>query len=158
MWRYFAAALAVVGTSAFGLAAKLLPSDQEAVASLDTAFQAAVKANDAPTMARILHKDMVLILGTGAVNTREEQLQEARDKVYEYARQDEDAGTQSVRVWGDTAVVTARLWIKGSSRGVPFDRRVWFSDTYVRTGSGWQYFVGQASLHLPDATTNHPAP
>lgn len=154
MWKYFAA-LVVVGVSALNLAAKLPSTDQEAVARLDTEFQAAVKANDAPTMARILHKDMVLILGTGAVNTREEQLQEARDKVYEYERQDEDPGTQSVRVWGGTAVVTARLWIKGSSRGVPFNRRVWFSDTYVRTENGWQYFVGQASLHLPDA--NQPA-
>jgi ketosteroid isomerase-like protein len=156
MWKYIAA-LPVVGAIAFGSAAKLPSTDQEAVARLDTEFQAAVKANDAPTMARILHKNMVLILGTGAVNTREEQLQEARDKVYEYERQDEDAGTQTVRVWGDTAVVTARLWIKGSSRGAPFDRRVWFSDTYVRTENGWQYFVGQASLHLPDATTNQPA-
>ena len=93
---------------------------------------------------------------TGAISTREEQLQEARERVYEYERQDEDGGTQTVRVWGDTAVVTARLWIKGTSRGVPFNRLVWFSDTYVRTENGWQYFVGQASLHLPDA--NQPAP
>jgi ketosteroid isomerase-like protein len=157
MWK-FLAALAVILASVLGLAAKLPSTDQEAVAELDTEFQAAVKANDARTMGRILHKDMVLILGTGAINTREEQLQEARDRVYAYERQDEDAGTQTVRVWGDTAVVTARLWIKGNSRGTPFDRRVWFSDTYVRTPNGWQYFVGQASLHLPDQTTHQGAP
>jgi ketosteroid isomerase-like protein len=155
MWKYFTA-LAVVGASALCWAAKLPSTDQETVARLDTEFQAAVKANDARTMSRILHKDMVLILGTGAISTREEQLQEARERVYEYERQDEDGGTQTVRVWGDTAVVTARLWIKGTSRGVPFNRLVWFSDTYVRTENGWQYFVGQASLHLPDA--NQPAP
>jgi hypothetical protein len=51
-------------------------------------------------------------------------------------------------VWGDTAVVTALLWVKGVNRGSPFDRRLWFSDTYVRTSKGWCYFFGQASLHL----------
>lgn len=125
-------------------------SDQQAVAKLDTEFQAAVKANDAQTMGRIMHKDMILVLGNGAINTREVQLQEARDKVLVYEHQEEDAGTQTVRVWRETAVVTARLWIKGTSRGVAFDRRLWFSDTYVRTPEGWRYFVGQASLHLPD--------
>ena len=55
-----------------------------------------------------------------------------------------------MRVSGDTAVVTALLRLKGTNEGVPFDRRVWFSDTYVRTPEGWKYFFGQASLRLPD--------
>ena len=54
-----------------------------------------------------------------------------------------------MRVWGDTAVVTARLWLKGTSEGKPFERRLWFSDTYVRTKCGWRYVFGQASLALP---------
>jgi hypothetical protein len=86
------------------------------------------------------------------VNTREELLQESRDKVIHYERQDEETGTQTVRVWGDTAVVTALLWVKGVSKGVEFDRRLWFSDTYVRSNDGWRYVFGQASLHLPEAT------
>jgi len=68
-------------------------------------------------MARILHNDMVLVLGDGRINTRAEQLQEARDRLIEYAIQDEDPGTQTVRVYGDTAVVTARLRIKGHESG-----------------------------------------
>jgi uncharacterized protein (TIGR02246 family) len=126
-------------------------ADRQAVARLDTQFQAAVKRNDADAMARILHDDMILVLGDGTVLTRAQQLQEARDKVRSYEHQEEDSGTQTVRVWGDTAVVTARLWIKGTSNGTAFDRRLWFSDTYVRTPSGWRYAFGQASLRLPDA-------
>ena len=125
-------------------------SDRSEVAKLDSEFQAAVKRNDASTMARILHEDMVLILGDGRVSTRAEQLQEARDGVITYEIQDEDPGTQSVRVFGDTAIVTARLRIKGTTHGTAFDRRLWFSDVYVRTPSGWRYFFGQASLRLPD--------
>jgi hypothetical protein len=52
-------------------------------------------------------------------------------------------------MWGDTAVVTARLWIKGRRAGKPFERKLWFSDTYVRTESGWRYAFAQASLPLP---------
>jgi ketosteroid isomerase-like protein len=140
----------VLAIAFLGVAAQGSSSDQQVVAKLDTDFQAAVKINDAQTMARIMHKDMILVLGNGKINTREEQLEEARNKEFVYEHQEEDAGTQTVRVWGDTAVVTARLWVKGVYRGVTLDRRLWFSDTYVRTPEGWKYFVGQASLRLPD--------
>jgi ketosteroid isomerase-like protein len=127
--------------------------DQKQVAQLDSEFQAAVKVNDAQTMGRIMHKDMILVLGSGAISTRAEQLEEARNKDYVYEHQEEDPDTQTVRVWGDTAVVTARLWVKGVYHGVTYNRRLWFSDTYIRTPEGWRYFVGQASLHLPDDNT-----
>jgi ketosteroid isomerase-like protein len=130
--------------------ARASSSDQQTVAKLDTDFQAAVKVNDAATMGRIMHKDMILVLGNGKTETREEQLEEARNKEWAYEHQEEDAGTQTVRVLGDTAVVTARLWVKGVYRGGTYDLRLWFSDTYVRTPEGWRYYVGQASLHLPD--------
>lgn len=124
--------------------------DRQAVAALDTAFQAAVKHHDLETIDRTLHAEMILILGDGRVISREDHLQAAREKKIRYDIQDEDPGTQVVRVSGDSAVVTARLWIKGTKDGIPFDRRLWFSDTYVRTPQGWKYFFGQASLPLPD--------
>jgi ketosteroid isomerase-like protein len=122
---------------------------RRAVAALDTDLQAAVKRNDAGTLARILHDDFVLVLGNGQSFTREDILQEARSGQVQYEKQDEDEGTRTVRVWGDTAVVTARVWLKGRRRGEPFDRRLWFSDTYVRTPAGWRMVFGQASLSLP---------
>jgi hypothetical protein len=29
------------------------------------------------------------------------------------------------------------------------EKKLWFSDTYVRTPGGWRYAFGQASLSLP---------
>lgn len=122
--------------------------DIAAVSALDTRYQAAVKANDAATMARILADDFVLVIGNGAVSTKADLLKEAEDRVRTYEHQEGTA--QTVRVWGDTAVVTARLWMKGSRKdGTPFDYTLWFSDTYVRQPSGWRYVFGQASLPLP---------
>jgi ketosteroid isomerase-like protein len=152
----YALAGSMILTIAFlGVAAQASSTDEQTVAKLDTEFQAAVKANNAEAMARIMHKDMILVLGDGKIDTREEQLKEARNKEFVYEHQEEDPGTQTVRICGDTAVVTARLWVKGVYRGKTFDRRLWFSDTYVRTSEGWRYFVGQASLHLPE---EKPAP
>ena len=124
--------------------------DRRAVAALDTEFQAAVKHHDAATIDRIQHPDMVLVFGDGRIFTKADHLAAARAKRIDYAIQDEEPDTQTVRVLGDTAVVTALLRVKGTNDGVAFDRLVWFSDTYVRTPDGWRYFFGQASLALPD--------
>jgi ketosteroid isomerase-like protein len=130
--------------------------DRAAVAALDTEFQAAVKRGDAETIDRIQHPDMILVLGDGRVLTKADHIAAARDGKIRYEIQDEEPGTQVVRVHGDTAVVTALLRLKGTNEGAPFDRRVWFSDTYVRTPEGWKYFFGQASLRLPDEAAAKP--
>jgi ketosteroid isomerase-like protein len=119
------------------------------VAALDTEYQAAVKGNDAETMDRILADDFILVLGDGKIVTKRELLDEARSHRIEYEQQDEEAGSQTVRLWGDTAVVTAKLWVKGREGERSFDRKLWFSDTYVRMHGGWRYVLGQASLALP---------
>jgi ketosteroid isomerase-like protein len=133
------AALAAIGASA--------SEDERVVAALDTQYQAAVAKNDAATMDRILADDFVLITGKGRVFTKANLLEEARSGRYVYERQEDSQ--QKVRVWGDTAVVTALLWAKGKENGKPFEYKLWFSDTYVRTPSGWRYVLGQASLPLP---------
>ncbi|HVZ64033.1 MAG TPA: nuclear transport factor 2 family protein [Lacunisphaera sp.] len=126
--------------------------DAAAIAALDTEFQAAVKRNDAATIARIQAEDMILVTGRGAVFTRADHVKAAQDRERTYEEQDEVPGTQTVRVWGNTAVVTALLWIKGTAKdGKAFDYKLWFSDTYARTPSGWKYVFGQASLPLPKA-------
>jgi uncharacterized protein (TIGR02246 family) len=125
--------------------------DARAVAALDTKYQAAVKANDAATMDQILADDFVLVTGRGSVFSKVDLIDSARKKEATYERQDEEPGTQKVRVWADTAVVTALLWIKSVQGGKPADYKLWFSDTYVRTPTGWRYVFGQASLPLPKA-------
>jgi hypothetical protein len=131
------------------LAAAPLRDDRTIVADLDTAYQAAVKQNDAAAMDKILHEQFILVLGDGRTVSRADLLDEARSNRITWEQQDEEAGTQTVRVWGDTAVVTAKLWVKGTRDGKAFDRKLWFSDTYVRTPAGWRYAFGQASLALP---------
>ena len=125
-------------------------SDQAAVAALDLEYQAAVKRNDAVTMDRILHDAFVLVTGVGKTYNKKDLLDSARNQDATYTHQEEVAGTQTVRVYGDTAVVTALLWIAGKPKdgGESFDYKLWFSDTYVRTPKGWRYAFGQAAQRL----------
>lgn len=123
--------------------------DAKRVAALDTEYQAAVKNNDSATMDRILADDFVVVIGSGKVYTKADLLEMARTRRVQYEHQEDS--DQTVKVWGDTAVVTAKLWMKGIDQGKPFDYHIWFSDTYVRTPTGWRYVHGQASLPLPNA-------
>jgi ketosteroid isomerase-like protein len=140
---------AAVLLAASGVSLAGSEEDRATVAALDTKYQEAVKRNDAETMGQILHEDFVLVLGNGKTATRADLLNEARGGKIQYEKQDEDPGTQTVRMYGDTAIVTARLWLKYTYEGKAFERRLWFSDTYVRTPQGWRYAFGQASLALP---------
>jgi ketosteroid isomerase-like protein len=117
------------------------------IAALDTEYQAAVKRNDAATMDRILADDFILVTGRGKIYSKADLLRDARNELDRYEHQEDT--DQTVRIWGDTAVVTAKLWEKGTENGKPFDYTVWFSDTYVRTPAGWRYVFGQSSLPLP---------
>ena len=140
----FLAAMTAIGASA-GPA-----EDEKIVAQLDRDYQHAVKMNDAATIARIHADDMILVTGRGTVFRGKDIEERARKAVAKYEKQDEMEGTQKVRVWGDTAVVTALLWLKGTEPGRgDFDYKLWFSDTYVRINGHWRYAFGQASLALP---------
>jgi ketosteroid isomerase-like protein len=122
---------------------------QEMIYNLDTDYQAAVKANDADGMGRILGDDFTLVTGRGAAFSKADLLKSARDKDRIYEHQEDTQKT--VRLYGDrTAVVTALLWLKGTTSAdkAPFDYKLWFSDVYVKRGQNWQYVFGQASLRL----------
>ena len=129
------------------MATAAMADDATIVAALDTKYQAAVKANDVAEMDRILADDFILVTGRGKSYTKADLLASARSKEVVYEHQEDTK--QTMRLWGDTAVITALLWIKGTQGGTPLERKLWFSDTYARTKKGWRYVFGQASLALP---------
>ncbi|MEO8102012.1 MAG: nuclear transport factor 2 family protein [Betaproteobacteria bacterium] len=143
----------VIAAMALGISIAASAADDAAlVAAQDTAYQLAVERNDWQAMDRILHPEMVLVVGTGKVIDRKGLIESAKSQAYSYEKQVEMPGTQQVRLFGkDTATVTALLWLKGKRNGdkSEFDYKLWFTDTYVRTADGWRYAFGQASLRLP---------
>lgn len=120
--------------------------DRELIVELDRKYQEAVRKNDAAVMDDILADSFVLVTGLGKVLNKSDLLREARSGRVRYERQEDTE--QSVRIMDDTAVITAKLWAKGTEDGEPFNYHLWFSDTYVRTSGGWKYFFGQASTRI----------
>jgi hypothetical protein len=98
-------------------------------------------------MDAILADDFILVVGSGKTFNKADLLASARNKDVIWEHQEDTE--QKVRVWGSTAVVTALLWEKGTSGGKTIDKKLWFSDVYVKTPTGWRYVFGQASLALP---------
>jgi len=123
------------------------PDDKSTIAAIDDQYQAAVKHNDDKNMHRILADNFVLVTGSGKTYSKKDLLEEARSGRYIYEHQEDTERT--VRLWGDTAIVTAKLWEKGTNDGQAFDYTVWFSDVYIRAPQGWRYVFGQSSLPLP---------
>ncbi|MGB6488684.1 MAG: nuclear transport factor 2 family protein [Steroidobacteraceae bacterium] len=123
------------------------PTCRNNVAKLDTEFQAAVKRNDFATVARLLPNDYILISSTGAVATKGDLVNEARQNKYVYSHQEDSH--QVVRIWENTAVLTALLWAEGTTGGRHFNLKIWFSDTYACTPQGWRYVFGQVGSHIP---------
>ena len=121
--------------------------DAQMVGALDTVFRAALKANDIAIMDQILADDFVFVSDRGASLTKADLINEAREKRTIYEDEEVEEGTQKVRVWRDTAVVTELLRIKGTRDQPPF--KVWFSETYVRTPTGWRCVFAQASTPFP---------
>src|SRR5262249_226900 len=125
---------------------------EKTVAALDTEYQAAVKKNDAATMARILADDFVLVTGLGKTYTKADLLEQAPSGPVAYQRQEDS--NQKGGFWGDTGVVTSLLWAEGTDSGKAFDFKLLFSDTFLRTPSGWRYVFAQASTRLPNTPSD----
>lgn len=138
--------LTLLWTSCAALAAGA-PTCRNDVASLDTEFQAAVKRNDSASVARLLPDDYILVSATGQVETKADLVNEARQNKYVYTHQEDS--DQVVRIWGNTAVLTALLWAEGTTEGRHFNLKIWFSDTYACTSQGWRYVFGQVGSHIP---------
>ena len=147
--RWGCALAAAVPLAVSAAAGSSPAADQKILAALDKQYQKAVEQNDAATMARILADDFVLIVGDGESYTKKDLVDDAKSGKTHYVHQEDS--DQSVRIWGDTAVVTAKLWAQGIEDGKAVDYTLWFSDTYVRTPKGWSYVFGMASLPLPKA-------
>ena len=117
--------------------------DRDAILHLDDEYQAAVKVNDADTMARHLADNYALISSSGKFYTKADMLAEAKAGSVVYEIQDDT--DRVVHLYGDTAVLTGKLHEKGTQDGKPFDVWVVFSDVYVRTAGQWVYSFAQAA-------------
>jgi ketosteroid isomerase-like protein len=98
---------------------------------------------DAGAIAWGVMEDYTLTNSTGKITTRANDLDEARKKDPKYEVFENHDMT--VRIHGDTAVVTGRRHTKGTAGGKPFDSKFQFTDTFVKDAGRWRLFAGHVS-------------
>jgi len=133
-----AAALGVVMLTAAPAGAQGMgaPSVEEQIKKMERDRAAAVVKADVATLEGLTSDDYVLINANGQVSNKAETMNSIKTgKIKLTANEVSDL---SVRVYGDTAVVTGKSTAKGSINGIELKGPVMFTRVYVKKNGKWQ--------------------
>ena len=119
---------------------------QQALLGLERQWWDAIVRRDQAFSERIVADDYTFTDPTGAVHDRQADIENARSGavVIESAQLDD----LSVRVYGETAVVTARNTVKGRAMGQDISGPYRFLDVFVRRDGRWQCVASQMTRIL----------
>jgi len=118
------------------------PAASAALLELEQAWCVATLVGDSTAVGRIEDEGFVRIDAQGNALSREDELKELAAHSVEYSSCDNRE--QSVRVDGDTAVVSGVRLLEGVSGDVPFKRVQRFSDSFVRRAGSWKAVKAQS--------------
>ena len=103
----------------------------------------ALNKNDTAALEKIYADDYVLINTDGSMQTRAERL--ATIKSGELKFDSLSYSDVAVRVYGDTAVVTAIATVKATNKGKPLDQKQRVTQVDVKTKDGWRMVSAQTN-------------
>ncbi len=122
-------------TDAKAAASTLAPAEQE-IFDLSEEWSRAIVANDADTIGRFMHDDWIMLSERG-VATKEHFLSFVRSGQLTHSAM-ELAELGRITIYGDTAVMAARVTNTARFAGQTFEADEWTSDVFVRTPAGWK--------------------
>jgi ketosteroid isomerase-like protein len=131
----------LLATVIAGLLSAASPEDQVREAEQQWAV-AGVKA-DAKALERLLSNDLVYVHSYGLIEGKAEYIQQVRSGARKYDSIDHEA--MIVHVSGDTAIVSAKLHLRGANGSTPFDHFVLVMHTWIRRHSRWEMVGHQAT-------------
>jgi ketosteroid isomerase-like protein len=118
-------------------------TEENAVLQAERDLATAYLNSEDGAIERYVMEDYALTHSTGKITTRADDLDEARKKDPKYdVFENRD---MKVRIHGDTAVVTGRRHMKGTSGGKAFDSKFQFTDTFVKDAGRWRLLAGHVS-------------
>lgn len=137
---YVTSAQIIVSTSTAPMSA-----DQKAVSDLERRrFDAQVK-KDYVVLEQIMADDLIYTHSNGPVDNKTGYIQSIRDGKLTYDAI--DVQEETIRVYGNTAVVNGVCLIRATSNGEIINTRIRYTDVYVRKSQQWQ-MVAYQSLRL----------
>jgi ketosteroid isomerase-like protein len=122
-------------------------SDQETIreiVDLERQTKEAILHRDAEFSMRILADDYVAITPLGQVTTKQDAISARRSGQLRYESM--NVTEMVVRLYGDTAVVTARADVKGHQLGEDFSGPYRYTRVWVRHNGHWQTVSYQATV------------
>ena len=125
-------------------------ADERAICALEVEFGTDSVAGNADALAKLMAPTFVLTNTRAELSTKDEEVAEVRDGTVHYDVF--DTTDMKVRFYGDAAVVTGIVYIKGNVKatGRVIDAKMRFTDTLVGQDGKWQVVAGQVTL-LPKA-------
>lgn len=99
-------------------------------------------------MDRILADDFILVTGSGKTYTKSALLADARNATTIYEHQEDSEKT--VPCMGRHRDRDRKSMGKSTENGKSFDYKLWFSDAYRRTPTGWRYVFAQSAHRACD--------
>jgi len=111
------------------------PAVQSKIIALEKAWNQAYKIGDIKALDALLDNAVVLVNDDGSVQTKAEFL--AGVRATNSQEQQVAPESMSVRVFGDTAIASGVMRVKGVEGGKSYSRREQFVDTWVSKGGKW---------------------
>jgi ketosteroid isomerase-like protein len=111
------------------------PAIESKVIALEKAWNQAYKIGDTKALDEILDKSIVLVNDDGSVQTKGEFLA----SVHATNSQEQQVAPESmsVRVFGNVAIASGVMRVKGVEGGKPYARREQFVDTWLYKAGKW---------------------
>jgi ketosteroid isomerase-like protein len=108
---------------------------QSKIAALEKAWNQAYKIGDTKALDELLDKSVVLVNDDGSVQTKEQFLK----SVHATNAQEQQVSPESmnVRVFGNVAIASGVMRVKGTEGGRVYARREQFVDTWLYKGGKW---------------------
>jgi ketosteroid isomerase-like protein len=138
--------LAVLGGWAFDFAAAQNQSDTASskILALEDKWNAAYKRGDIATMESLLATDFIITVEDGSTFSKSGYIAHNGDSTV-HIEITEMSGV-SVRMHGNTAVVTGAYHEKGLSKGKPYEFRDRFTDVWMNVNGKWQVIASHYSI------------
>ena len=111
------------------------PAVQSKIIALEKAWNQAYKIGDTKALDALLDNAVVLVTDDGSVQTKKEFLASVR--ATNAQEQQVAPESMSVRVFGNTAIASGVMRVKGVENGKSYVRREQFVDTWVDKGGKW---------------------
>ena len=122
-----------------------MSADERAVSAIERQrFDAQVSKNVA-VLERVLANDLIYTHSSGNRDTKQSYIQSIRDGKSNY--ESIDVQEQTVRVYGNSAVINGVCLVKMNNNNTPTDLKLRYTDVYVKKGGQWQMVAWQ-SLRL----------